>query len=115
MCIVFVRQSNLILNSAVKTLGGEKMTKDFQENHFEEDIPYFLGGDEPFENGTAIQTFNITEITPIQEGYEVLLDFEIDSGYEFKGAKMVLTHEDMQAYETEDVHTACKYAFGFFD
>lgn len=91
------------------------MEKDFQENYFEGELPYFIGGDEPFEKGTAIRTFNIVKTTPIPEGYEVLLDFETDSGYELEGAKMIITHEDLQAYETKDLHTACKYAFGFFD
>ena len=64
--------------------------------------------------GTSIQTFNVIEHTVNAEGYEVLLQIDLDSGYELENVKMKLTFEDLEAYETNDIHEAVKYALGFF-
>ncbi|MBL4951527.1 hypothetical protein RCG24_12290 [Neobacillus sp. OS1-32] len=67
-----------------------------------------------YDTGTAIQTFNIIDTSVNSEGYEVLLDLELDSGYDLENVKMRISFEDMQAYDTEDIHEAVKYALGFF-
>jgi hypothetical protein len=64
--------------------------------------------------GTAIQTFNIIEYNANPEGYDVVLQIDLDSGYELENVKMKISFEDMQAYETKDIHEAVKYALGFF-
>lgn len=68
-----------------------------------------------YETGTAIRTFNIIDSTVHEEGYEVLLNIDLDSGYELEGVKMKVSFEDLTAYETHDIHEAVKYALGFFD
>ncbi|WHY87214.1 hypothetical protein QNH39_04970 [Neobacillus novalis] len=68
-----------------------------------------------YETGTAIQTFNIIEVMEHAEGFEVLLDIDLDSGYELEGVKLLVTHEDLDAYETNDIQEGVKYALGFFD
>jgi hypothetical protein len=82
-----------------------------------------IGGDlmadslEPFkyETGTSIQTFNIIQTSVDTEGYEVLLNIDLDSGYELEDVKMKISFEDLTAYETKDIHEGVKYALGFFD
>lgn len=66
-----------------------------------------------YETGTAIQTFNIIEVMEHAEGFEVLLDIDLDSGYELEGVKLLVTHEDLDAYETNDIQEGVKYALGF--
>ncbi|MEH7107440.1 MULTISPECIES: hypothetical protein [Bacillaceae] len=72
---------------------------------------------EPFEyeTGTAIRTFNIIDTNVNADGYEVLLNIDLDSGYDLENVKMHITHEDLLAYETTDIHEAVKYALGFFE
>lgn len=68
-----------------------------------------------YETGSAIRTFNIIETSVDPEGYEVLLEMDLDSGYDLESVRMKISHEDMVAYETSDIHEAVKYALGFFD
>ncbi|CAH2715276.1 hypothetical protein BACCIP111895_02460 [Neobacillus rhizosphaerae] len=68
-----------------------------------------------YETGTTIQTFNIIEANENTEGYEVLLDIDLDSGFALEGVKLKITHEDLDAYETNDIQEGVKYALGFFD
>ncbi|WP_066365345.1 hypothetical protein [Neobacillus fumarioli] len=72
---------------------------------------------EPFEyeTGTTIQTFNIIDTSVNAEGYEVLLNIDLDSGYELKGVRMKISFDDLAAYETDDIHEGVKYALGFFN
>jgi hypothetical protein len=64
--------------------------------------------------GTSIQTFNIIEYSANPEGYEVLLQIDLDSGYELDNVKLKISFDDLKAYETKDIHEAVKYALGFF-
>ncbi|PGZ97472.1 hypothetical protein COE51_14350 [Bacillus pseudomycoides] len=68
-----------------------------------------------YETGTAIQTFNIIETNATPDGYEVLLDIDLDSGYELEKVKMKITFEELAGYETTDIHEGVKYALGFFN
>lgn len=68
-----------------------------------------------YETGSAIRTFNIIESSVGPEGYEVLLEMDLDSGYDLESVRMKISHEDMVAYETSDIHEAVKYALGFFE
>ncbi|MFC4802887.1 hypothetical protein ACFPA1_26580 [Neobacillus sp. GCM10023253] len=68
-----------------------------------------------YETGSAIRTFNIIETSVGSEGYEVLLEMDLDSGYDLESVRMKISHEDMVAYETSDIHEAVKYALGFFE
>lgn len=67
-----------------------------------------------YEIGVPIRTFNILDKNVTEEGYEVLLNIDLDSGYELEDVKMKLSFEDLAAYETEDIHEGVKYALGFF-
>jgi len=89
------------------------MKETFQESYFEGEMPHII--DDPFGYGTTIRTFSIIETKATPLGYEVILDMDLDSGYEIKGAKMCLTHDDLAGYETTDVQKAVQYALGFFD
>lgn len=68
-----------------------------------------------YETGTSIQTFNIINTNMNDDGYEVFLNLDLDSGYELEGVKLKITFEDLEAYETNDIHEGVKYALGFFD
>jgi len=68
-----------------------------------------------FGYGTMLRTFSIVETHLVEDGMEVTLNIDLESGYELNGAKLILTNDDMAAYETNDVHTAVKYALGFFE
>ncbi|WP_242221599.1 hypothetical protein [Bacillus cereus group sp. BfR-BA-01380] len=68
-----------------------------------------------YETGTAIQTFNIMETNVTTDGYEVLLNIDLDSGYELENVKMQISFEELAGYETNDIHEGVKYALGFFD
>ncbi|SFI01700.1 hypothetical protein SAMN04488574_101265 [Bacillus sp. 71mf] len=68
-----------------------------------------------YETGTAIQTFNIIETNVTTDGYEVLLNIDLDSGYELENVKMQITYEELAGYETTDIHEGVKYALGFFN
>ncbi|MFP3123437.1 hypothetical protein OH784_11885 [Ectobacillus funiculus] len=68
-----------------------------------------------YETGTSIQTFNIIETSVNADGYEVLLNIDLDSGYELENVKLKITFEDLAAYETNDIQEGVKCALGFFD
>lgn len=68
-----------------------------------------------YETGTTIRTFNIIDTSVNEEGYEVLLNIDLDSGYDLENVKMKMSFEDLEAYETKDIQEAVKYALGFFD
>lgn len=68
-----------------------------------------------YETGSAIRTFNIIDTSVNEEGYEVLLNIDLDSGYDLENVKMKMSFEDLEAYETKDIQEAVKYALGFFD
>lgn len=68
-----------------------------------------------YETGTSIQTFNIIETSANDDGYEVLLNIDLDSGYELEDVKLKITFEELAAYETNDIQEGVKYALGFFD
>lgn len=68
-----------------------------------------------YETGTSIQTFNIIKTSVNADGYEVLLNIDLDSGYELENVKMKITFEDLAAYETNDIQEGVKCALGFFD
>jgi hypothetical protein len=71
---------------------------------------------EPFkyETGTTIQTFNIINTKVTSDGYEILLDIDLDSGYELQNVKLKITSEDLLGYETDDIQEGVKCALGFF-
>lgn len=67
-----------------------------------------------YETGTAIQTFDIIEANSSADGYEVLLNIDLDSGFELRNVKLNITADELLAYETTDIHEAVTYALGFF-
>lgn len=67
-----------------------------------------------YETGVPIRTFDILKTNATPEGYEVLLNIDLDSGYELEDVKMKISFEDLQAYETDNIHEGVKYALGFF-
>jgi hypothetical protein len=67
-----------------------------------------------YEIGVPIRTFNILNTNVTEDGYEVLLNIDLDSGYELEDVKMKVSFEDLAAYETNDIHEGVKYALGFF-
>ena len=68
-----------------------------------------------YETGTAIREYDIIEINQTTNGYEVVLDIELDSGYSLAGTKLEVTHEDLLGYETNDIEEGIKFALGFFN
>lgn len=68
-----------------------------------------------YDIGTAIQTFNIIETSKNEDGYDVLLNINLDSGYELENVQLKITMEDLEGYETDDIHQGVKYALGFFE
>jgi len=68
-----------------------------------------------YETGTTIRDYDIIEINSTINGFEVLLDVNLDSGYSLARTKLEITHEDLMGYETNDVVEGIKYALGFFD
>jgi len=68
-----------------------------------------------YETGAPIRDYDILSITKTMNGYEVLLDINLDSGYALSSTKMEITEEDLQGYETDNVEEGIKYALGFFD
>lgn len=68
-----------------------------------------------YETGTSIQTFNIIQTNVKEDGYEVLLHIDLDSGYELENVKLKISFEDLAAYETNNIHEGVKYALGFFN
>jgi hypothetical protein len=67
-----------------------------------------------YETGTAIRDYDIIDITKIPEGYEVLLDINLDSGYSLTRTKLAITNEDLLGYDTNDIEQGIKFALGFF-
>jgi hypothetical protein len=67
-----------------------------------------------YETGTAIRDYDIIDITKLAEGYEVLLDINLDSGYSLTRTKLVITNEDLLGYETKEIEQGIKFALGFF-
>lgn len=68
-----------------------------------------------YETGTAIRDYDIIEITQTSNGYDVLLDINLDSGYSLTRTKLEVSNEDLEAYETADIVEGIKFALGFFD
>ncbi|WP_040205159.1 hypothetical protein [Neobacillus jeddahensis] len=68
-----------------------------------------------YEIGTAIRDYDIIAITQTVNGFEVMLNINLDSGYSLEKTKMEITHEDLEGYETNEVEEGIKYALGFFD
>jgi hypothetical protein len=68
-----------------------------------------------YDTGTTIRDYDILNITQTAEGYEVLLDINLDSGYALTRTKLDISNEDLQAYETSNIEEGIKYALGFFD
>lgn len=68
-----------------------------------------------YETGTAIRDYDIIEITQTTNGYDVMLDINLDSGYSLTRTKLEITTEDLSGYETTEVEEGIKYALGFFD
>ncbi|WP_251551022.1 hypothetical protein [Neobacillus muris] len=68
-----------------------------------------------YQTGTAIRTFTIVDTSVSEEGYDVLLDIDLDSGYDLQGVRLHISFEDLTAYETQDIQQAVRYALGFFD
>jgi hypothetical protein len=67
-----------------------------------------------YETGTAIREYDIIEINQTTNGYEVVLDIELDSGYSLAGTKLEVTNEDLLGYETNEIEEGIKFALGFF-
>lgn len=83
---------------------------------------HFTGGEfmsnlEPveYETGVPIRDYDIINITKTVNGYEVLLDINLDSGYSLARTTLEITDEELQGYETDNVEDGVKYALGFFD
>jgi hypothetical protein len=87
-------------NPVKRKIGGEIM----------EDLESFK-----YETGTSMQTFNIIQTNVNEEGYEVLLNIDLDSGYELEDVRLKISFEDLTAYETKDIHEGVKFALGFFN
>jgi hypothetical protein len=68
-----------------------------------------------YETGTAIREYDIIEINQTANGYDVVLDIELDSGYSLAGTKLEVTHEDLLGYETNEIKEGIKFALGFFN
>lgn len=68
-----------------------------------------------YDTGTSIRDYDILTITQNETGYEVVLDINLDSGYSLSNTKLEISHEDLLAYETNDLEEGIKYALGFFD
>jgi hypothetical protein len=68
-----------------------------------------------YEIGTAIREYDIIEINQTANGYDVVLDIELDSGYSLAGTKLEVTHEDLLGYETNEIKEGIKFALGFFN
>ncbi|MEH7480059.1 hypothetical protein V7157_02900 [Neobacillus drentensis] len=68
-----------------------------------------------YETGTAIREYDIIDINQTANGYEVVLDIELDSGYSLAGTKLEVTNEDLVGYETNEIEEGIKFALGFFN
>lgn len=68
-----------------------------------------------YDTGTSIRDYDIIDITSTADGYEVVLDINLDSGYALTRTKLEISNEDLLAYETNEIEEGIKYALGFFD
>jgi hypothetical protein len=68
-----------------------------------------------YETGTAIRDYDIIEITKTTNGYEVILDINLDSGYSLIRTKLEITDEDLVGYDSTEIEEGIKYALGFFE
>lgn len=68
-----------------------------------------------YETGTAIRDYDIISINQTTDGYEVLLDVNLDSGYSLARTKLEISNEDLTGYETNEIEEGIKYALGFFN
>jgi hypothetical protein len=68
-----------------------------------------------YDTGTTIRDYDIITITQTSDGYEVLLDINLDSGYSLTRTKLEISNEDLLAYETSNIEEGIKYALGFFN
>lgn len=68
-----------------------------------------------YDTGTAIRDYDIIGITKTMNGYDVLLDINLDSGYSLTRTTLEITNEDLIGYETNEVEEGIKFALGFFD
>src|SRR4051812_36797031 len=91
--------------------------KDNSYDRINLEVLFFMSELEPleYETGTAIREYDIIEINQTTNGYEVLLDIELDSGYTLARTKLEVTHEDLLGYETNEIEEGIKFALGFFN
>ena len=68
-----------------------------------------------YETGTAIRDYDIIDIVKTTNGYEVVLDINLDSGYSLTRTKLEITDYDLQGYETNEIEKGIKFALGFFE
>lgn len=68
-----------------------------------------------YETGTAIRDYDIIDIAKTTNGYEVVLDINLDSGYSLTRTKLEITDYDLQGYETNEIEKGIKFALGFFE
>jgi hypothetical protein len=68
-----------------------------------------------YQTGAPILDYDIIEIKNTVNGFEVLLDINLDSGYSLSRTTLEITHEDLKGYDTNEIEEAIKYALGFFD
>lgn len=68
-----------------------------------------------YETGTPIRDYDIIDITKTTNGYEALLDINLDSGYSLTRTTLEITNEDLAGYETNKIEEGIKFALGFFD
>lgn len=67
-----------------------------------------------YQTGAPILDYDIIEIKNTANGFEVLLDINLDSGYSLSRTTLEITHEDLQGYDTNAIEEGIKYALGFF-
>jgi hypothetical protein len=68
-----------------------------------------------YETGTAIRDYDIIRVSQVPDGYEVILNINLDSGYALTSTKLEVSTEDLLGYETDDIEEGIKYALGFFN
>jgi hypothetical protein len=68
-----------------------------------------------YQTGSPILDYDIIDIKNTTNGFEVLLDINLDSGYSLSRTTLEITHEDLQGYDTNEIEEGIKYALGFFE
>ena len=68
-----------------------------------------------YQTGAPILDYDIIEIKNTANGFLVLLDINLDSGYSLSRTTLEITHEDLQGYDTNEIEEGIKYALGFFE